>query len=93
MLGPPNHGAAIARLLGKLKLFGLLVGEESLQFLVGLVRHLSEQPPRKLFPKHRQGLEQGLLFGGEPVDARGQHTLHRGRQLQCGEGTARHRRH
>ena len=49
--------------------------------------------PRKLFAQHRQGLEQGLLVGGEPVDAGGQHPLHRGRQLQGGEGAARHGRH
>jgi len=31
MLGPPNQGAAIARLLAKLKLFGLVVGEGGLE--------------------------------------------------------------
>jgi len=31
MLGPPNNGAAIARLLSKLKLFGLVVGEGGLE--------------------------------------------------------------
>jgi hypothetical protein len=31
MLGPPNNGAAIARLLAKLKLFGLVVGEGGLE--------------------------------------------------------------
>lgn len=31
MLGPPNNGAAIARLLAKLKLFGLVAGEGGLE--------------------------------------------------------------
>ncbi len=31
MLGPPNHGAAIARILSKLRLFGLLVGQGGLE--------------------------------------------------------------
>jgi hypothetical protein len=31
MLGPPNHGAAIARLLSKLRLFGIVVGRGGLE--------------------------------------------------------------
>src|SRR5215831_17174170 len=66
-------------LKGVLRLWkgGLLVDElrrpqvrqELLQLVFGLLYHTRQQAQGKLFADHRQGLEQRLLLGRQPVDA------------------------
>jgi hypothetical protein len=43
--------------------------------------HRGENGPGKLFADHRRGLQRALLVIAETVDARGEHRLHRGRNL------------
>ena len=60
---------------------GLQPREHALQLVVRPARHALHQPERKFSSQHRQGLQQLLLIRRQPVDARGEHGLHRGGDL------------
>ena len=59
----------------------LQIREQPLQLVVGLPGHFSYQPERELLANHRERLKQIFLLRRQPVDARGQHPLYGGRNL------------
>ena len=65
------------------ELGGLQVRQATVQRFLRLVGDGLQQRPGHLRADHRSGLEQALLLRGQPVDARGQHRLHRGGDLQA----------
>jgi hypothetical protein len=74
--------------LGLLEKLGGAQGPQPvLQVVVAPGRHRSEDRLREGASNDRCGLEQFLVFGGEPVDAGGEHGLHAGRHLDLVEGT------
>ncbi len=73
-------GVADRRLLVD-ELGELQLAEYPVQIVVRLERHPSHQLERKFPPQHRQGLQQLLLLRRKPVDACGEHALHRGGDL------------
>ena len=64
------------------ELGSLQVRQAAVQRLVGRVGNSLQQRPGHLRANHRGGLEQALLLRWQPVNARRQHRLHRGGDLQ-----------
>ena len=75
------HGIGKERGLGE-ELGPAEAGEPVAHRLGGRVRHRLEQRHRHLLADHRGGLEQVLLVGRQPVDARGEHGPDAGRHLE-----------
>jgi hypothetical protein len=67
------------------ELGGLQVVEAAAQCLCGHLAHGLQQGEGHLRADDGRGLEQTLVLGREPVDARGQHRLHRRWHLDGGQ--------
>ena len=70
-----------ARLVEELR--PLEVPEPLAQAVLGLLRDRLEERERDVLPDDGGGLEEALLLGWQPVDARGQDRLHGGGDLDA----------
>jgi hypothetical protein len=70
--GPLGHHARLIEQVG-----GLKVHESLLQCVLGELGKGLHERHRHLKTDHRGGLEEGLLLGGQLVDARRQHRVYR----------------
>src|SRR6266851_5295417 len=75
-----GNGGLLVDELGDLQL-----REHPLQLVVSLARDFSYQSERELLADHREGLQQVLLLRGQPVDARGEHGLYGGWNLNAAQ--------
>ena len=71
------------------ELCGLQVGEAALHGVNIGVGDFAEQSSCEILADHRCGLQQPLVFGPEPVDARRKYRLHGYRQRDGGERRAK----
>ena len=60
---------------------GLQAGEAAVDRLLGQLSNGLQQAPGDVVANDRGGLEEAFFLGWEPIDARGQHRLHRGRDV------------
>ena len=63
------------------ELCGLQAPERGVQVVVGGLGNRLQQPKRDVLPDHRRRLKQSLVPGWQTVDARRQHRLYCGRDL------------